>query len=359
MPAATDIRISRPADEEEDVDIAGAVALLEAAGQTTGAGASGHDADAAVDPDTDAEAELPEGDAEETGEPEADPEDGTEEVVEAAAEDGAADDEAPEFWSPDDKAAWQKVPEALRPVLRKYEQQRIAYVNEKLREAAKAREEAGRAAREATTVIEQAATWWHQHGPTLQKAVADKWAQVDWNRLAQENPSEWTRLRQQRDHEAALVQEADRRGQADIERTRERAHLALQEARAAEHRKLEAKLPQYFGPESAAATYQALGRFLHAKGIPPERINTIHEAPIVELVLAAMRFEEAQKQASTATRAAASSTVRTTPTRVAPGPASRAGNRAADSIRQVGERFRQGGGASIADAAELIRLSGL
>ena len=35
------------------------------------------------------------------------------------------------------------------------------------------------------------------------------------------------------------------------------------------------------------------------------------------------------------------------------------GSRSGEAIRQVGERFRQSGGASIADAAELIRLSGL
>ncbi len=268
-------------------------------------------------------------------------------------------DDAPEFWSADDKAAWRDVPASVRPLLAKYEQQRIAYVNEKVREAARAREAAAHAAEAAGVRAEQAVTWWEQNGPAFQKAFADKWSQVDWTKLAVDNPSEWARLRQQRDDEAQLLQDADRRSQAEMEVARQRASQAFQEARQAEHAKLAERLPQYFGADKAASTYRDIGRFLSEKGIPAERINAIHEAPIIELALAAMRFEQAQKQASAATTSAASSTARTTPTRIEPGPANRAGNRSADSVRQVGERFRQGGGASIADAAELIRLSGL
>jgi hypothetical protein len=58
---------------------------------------------------------------------------------------------------------------------------------------------------------------------------------------------------------------------------------------------------------------------------------------------------------------AGKTSARRTPTCVAPGPAgqTRAGSRDSDSIRQAGERFRKSGGNSIADVAELIRLSGL
>ena len=118
-------------------------------------------------------------------------------------------------------------------------------------------------------------------------------------------------------------------------------------------------------PEAASRTYDDVGKFLFAKGIPADRINQIHEAPIIEMALAAMRFEQAQKKASPVLRSSegtvttANTTARATPTRVAPGPASRAGNRTSDAARQVGERFRKNGGNSIADAAELIRLNGL
>lgn len=328
----------------ESLDVAGAVAMLDDADQV-------EEAERQPEPVSDAEQREP------ADEPEADDD------VETDPEPTVTDD-APEFWSAEDKAAWQDVPEGLRPMLRKYEQQRIAFVNEKSREAAQAREEAMRVAQGAIGVVEQAAAWWQQNGPAFQQAFADRWSQVDWNKLAADNPAEWTRLKQQRDHEATLLIEANRRGEAEMAVANERAERARFEARQVEHIKLAKKLPEYFGPDVAAKTYDDLGNFLFAKGIPADRINAIHEAPIIELALAAMRFEQAQKQASTVRGASSSATpaintAKTTPTRVAPGPAAHAGNRQGEAARQVGERFRKSGGASIADAAELIRLNDL
>jgi hypothetical protein len=298
----------------------------------------------------------------------ADRSDDPEHEAETAAEDEqpedrveAAEDAAPEFWSADDKAAWQDVPEHMRPVLHKYEQQRIAFVNEKTRDAAKAREEAAKFARHAGGALEQAVAWWRQNGPSMQRALANKWSQVDWNKLATENPAEWARLRQQRDNEGALMAEAVRRGHADAAVATERGRQNFLEARDGEHAKLAARMPDHFGPERARQTYDELGKFLSSKGISTGRINAIYEAPIIELALAAMRFEQAQTKASSVTGrpGTVNTAVKTTSTRVVPGPAATAGNRNADAARQAGERFRKGGGTSIADAAELIRLSGL
>jgi hypothetical protein len=352
MVAETEIAGAQPVPD--DVDLAGATALLESG---TVADGGEHAAAAAGN---EGEETRPVGD----GEPNAERDDAPDLEVESEQQ-VAADDEPPAFWSADDRAAWQAVPRTLRPVIAKYEQQRIAFVNERAREAAQAREEAGRVAQTAAGIVEQSAAWWQQNGPAFQQAFADKWAGVDWNKLAEESPAEWTRLKQQRDNEAALLLEAERRGQADVALANQRAEQALIETRRVEHAKLAARLPQYFGPDVAARTYDELGKFLFAKGIPADRINAIHEAPIIELALAAMRFEEAQKLALQSRQSRpseggdAGSTAKTTPTRVAPGPAGRTGNRTGDAARQVGERFRKSGGASIADAAELIRLSGL
>lgn len=337
-----------PESLPESVDVAGAVAMLDGAARVD-------EADREPEPVPDSE----------QGEPADEPEADAHADVEVEAEPQAAvADEAPEFWSAEDKAAWQDVPETLRPLIAKYEQQRIAFVNEKSREAAQVREEALRVAAGAVGVVEQAAAWWQQNGPAFQQAFADRWSQVDWNQLAADNPAEWARLKQQRDHEATLLIEANRRGQAEIAMANERAERALFEAREVEHAKLAKKLPEYFGPDVSAKTYDDLGNFLFAKGIPADRINAIHEAPVIELALAAMRFEQAQKQAhalrsSEGSTARSHATAKTTPTRVAPGPAFRAGNRQSEAARQVGERFRKSGGASIADAAELIRLNEL
>jgi hypothetical protein len=339
----------------ESVDVAEAVALMNDL-----ADSSEDEADETAPAGKD-EAEAP---AEDEGEDETAGE-------EAPAEDDDVPEETtaegpPAFWNAEDKAAWDAVPAELRPVLKRYEQQRVEFVNEKAREAAAVRAQANEQVQHANSVVDQAAQWWRQAGPALQQAFADKWSQVDWTALAEKNPAEWARLNQIRMDEATLLAEANRRGQHDIRAASQRAEQAFQHAKPAEHAKLAEKLPDYFGsPAAAHKTYDDLGKFLLAKGIPANRINQIHEAPIIEMALAAMRFEQAQKKASPVLRSSegtvttANTTARATPTRVAPGPATRAGNRNADAARQVGERFRRSGGNSIADAAELIRLSGL
>jgi hypothetical protein len=334
----------------ESVDVAGAVALMGDLAKDVGEEEKGErDADTAADGGDGDDAAVA-----------ADEEAGEGEEPEEVAEDEAPAEgsDAPEFWSAEDKAAWDSVPAELRPVLKKYEQQRVEFVNEKAREAATIRARAAEEVQRANTVVDQAAQWWQQAGPALQQAFADKWSQVNWTALAEKNPAEWARLNQIRMDEAAVLAEANRRGQQDVQAATARAEQAFQHAKHVEHAKLAQKLPDYFGaPETSHKTYDELGKFLLAKGIPADRINQIHEAPIIEMALNAMRFEQAQKRASTVTTA--NTTARATPTRVAPGPASRAGNRTSDAARQVGERFRKNGGNSIADAAELIRLNGL
>lgn len=302
-------------------------------------------------PEQDLGAELPDAPAEESVQDAAAGPD-SEELERVVA------DDAPDYWSAEDKAHWGDVPENLRPVLRKYEQKRAAFLHEKTREAALARDEAVQAAKAAGKVVEKAAAWWQQNGPAFRKAFSDKWSGTDWKALAEKDPEGVQRLIQQRQEEEALLAEAERRGQAEMAAAEERADQERQAARRAEHAKLAEKLPEFFGPDRARQTYDALSRFLFEKGIPADRIAQIYEAPVIELALAAMRWERAQL-ALRSSAGAKQDSAKTTPTRIAPGPAARLDNRESAPVRQVGERFRRSGGASISDAAELIRLSGL
>jgi hypothetical protein len=354
LPASSNLNSETGTAAPESVDVAEAVALMTDLGEAAEEEAEeAPPADEGAGDDAVAEGDGEEGEA-------------AKEAADEEAEAPADGSDPPEFWSAEDKAAWNAVPAELRPLLKKYEQQRVEFVNEKAREAAQVRALAAVEVQRANATVDQAAQWWQQAGPALQRAFADKWSQVNWTELAEKSPGEWARLNQIRMDEAAVLAEANRRGQDDIRAATQRAELAFQHAKRAEHAKLAHKLPDYFGsPEAAQRTYDELGKFLFAKGIPADRINQIHEAPIIEMALAAMRFEQAQKKASPVLRSSegtvttANTTARATPTRVAPGPASRAGNRTSDAARQVGERFRKNGGNSIADAAELIRLNGL
>jgi hypothetical protein len=278
-------------------------------------------------------------------------------------ESDAPDTDAPEFWSAEDKAAFSKAPPEVKAAFKKYEDQRNSHVKAKEQEAATARKEATEQVEKALGTIDQAAKWWEQAGPALNAAFADKWSKVNWTELAAQNPAEWARLNQIRMDERDLLQEANRRGAADKAVADQRAKDAHQQARLVEHNKLAAKaeLANWFGTsEKSTKTYDELGKFLVSKGIPADRINQIYEAPVIELALNAMRFEQAQKQASTATAVAPNTTsAKQAPKRVEPGPPRRGDNRQSEAIRQVSQRFRNSGGASITDAAELIRLSGL
>lgn len=272
-------------------------------------------------------------------------------------------DDAPEYWRPEEKAFWAELPERVRSVLSHYERLRVAYGQKKALQARQAHEDAAKAKKAAAAVVEQSAAWWQQNGPAFRKAFVDKWAGVDWKALAEKDPAEVQRLIAQRQEEETLLAEADRRGQADIAAAREQAEQQHQAARQAEHIKLAERLPEFFGPERARQTYDELSRFLFAKGIAADRIAAIYEAPVIELALSAMRFENAQRALRSRERGeggrAQRNPVKTTPTRIDPGPGNTPGNRNGADLREVGERFRQSGGTSIADAAELIRLSGL
>ena len=72
-------------------------------------------------------------------------------------------------------------------------------------------------------MIAQAAQWWQQTGPALQRAFANKWATVDWKALAEKDPAEYARLDQERQKEQALVADANRRQEEDTKAATERA----------------------------------------------------------------------------------------------------------------------------------------
>lgn len=277
----------------------------------------------------------------------------------------AADGEAPEFWSAEDKAAWATVPPALRPLIQKYEQKRVQFEQEKAREAAQVRKEATEQVQQATGVIEEGAKWWTANGPQFFKAFGDKWASVDWVKLADEDPARCQALRMQKEHEEGLLRQAHERGRRDIEASSKRAETAFQEAKRTEHEKVAKELPEFFGTtERATKTYAELSQYLFDGGVPAEAISRIHEAPIIKIAMKAMLYDRAKKQASTVVNRDTTTgkfTAKTAPTRVQPGPATRqgAGDRNVEQARRVGERFSKTGGADIRDMAELIRLNGL
>jgi hypothetical protein len=361
MAAATDAPVF------ESVNLTEAVAMIsEAAEEPAVLEASQEERPVASGPAAEEAAATQEGEV--TRVPAAVPSDLPSEAREAS-EGGSSEGEPPDFWDDDDKKAWAAVPAELRPVLRKYEQQRLDFVAEKTHQATEERDEAMRVAQAANATVEQTADWWRKNGQAFHQAFVDRWSRVDWKGLAEKDPAEIGRLMQQRQEEETLLAEATRRGEADVAAAQAQAAKELEEAKRVESGKLSAKLPEWFGtPQVAQRTWDDLRRFLFGKGISGDRIAGVYEAPIVEIALNAMRFEHAQalaqrvRQRMKVDGEAARSGQRpavAAPARVSPGPTNLPVDRAPDAVRQVSERFRRSGGASIADAAELIRLNDL
>lgn len=281
--------------------------------------------------------------------------DTAEQAPEGEGEQEAPEIDAPEFWSAEDKAYWAQVPAELRPVLQKYEHQRIAFANQKAEEAAKVRQEAQAEVKRLAEQQDATAKWWQEAGPALINAFQNKYAKVDWQALARDNPAEYVRLQAEAQQEAAMLQEADRRGRMEQEAMQRREVERLNEAKREAWTKMAVDFPDHFAGEKAAATTERLGKYLLSQGLPAERINAISEASVLAIATKAMLWDEAKSKAATALRrdpATGQFAAQQAPKRVAPGP-SRQGNPAGDAVRQVGERFRQSG--ELGDAAELIR----
>jgi hypothetical protein len=285
----------------------------------------------------------------------------TEDVASQGAEEADAGDEPPEFWSAERKALWSRIQDAeVRAAIKGHVDDASKAISGKMEEAAKARKEADEKAARLEAERGQSVSWWQANGPLLQQALAGKWAHFTPEyklKLAQENP--------------AALQEEQVRYEAEmgqwntlVTRQRQEAanHQKMQEARhqqerAAEHQKLAAKFPKEFGtPEVAQKTYDLYSKYLLDHGIAADRLKGIYEAPVVEIVAKAYKFDQLQAKAKAVTTPKqAAQSVSTTPRRIEPGPARNAGNQGSDAERQALERLRTTGKAQEEDLRVLFR----
>ena len=159
-----------------------------------------------------------------------------------------------------------------------------------------------RVAQRANATVEQAADWWRKNGQAFHQAFVDRWASVDWKTLAEKDPAEVGRLMQQRQEEETLLAEATRRGEADIAAAQAQAEKELGGGAARRERQARrqasrmvrhaAGRPAHLGRSAALPVRQGHRGRPHRRGV--------YEAPIVEIALNAMRFENAQALAQRA-----------------------------------------------------------
>lgn len=283
------------------------------------------------------------------------PEIGAEGEAEPPADETA--DGPPEFWSADKKALWGKVTDPeVRAAIRDHEKAISVATARKLEESAGKVRQAEESAKAAVTNQDQLALWWKQNGPAIQNAMLGPFANVDWNRLAAENPAEWARLKQEHEAHQNFVRGMAQVHQQEITKAEQRAQAQHHQERASEHGKLAAKYPKEFGPGAAEKTYAALSKYVLDQGISPDRLQGIYEVPVVEMIRKAYRYDQLQARARAVTdpRMPAAS-ASTTPKRVVPGPGAQPGNRTDEATRQAIERLRSGAKLSAEEGAAAFR----
>jgi len=266
-------------------------------------------------------------------------------VSEEAGEQPEVDnDPPPEFWSNERKAQWAKITDPdVRAAIKGHVEDANRAISGKMEEAAKTRKAAEEAARQYQANQDQLAAWWQQNGQRIGEMVQGKWAGVDWNRLSAENPAEWARLRQQYESEMTSLREMQTRHEAEVKAAEARRVQAHQQERLAEHQKLAAKYPEEFGQGKADGTYKTLSEYVLSHGISAERLSGIYEAPVVEIIQKAYKYDQIQKKAKEVTSPKPSETpARTTPTRVVPGASQRGANPIPNVIRQAEQRLMKG-----------------
>jgi hypothetical protein len=252
-------------------------------------------------------------------------------------------DEPPEFWSAEKKEIFRTLTPEAKAAVREHYEEATRSTNRKIEEAALARKAAEDAARQHQANQEQLASWWQVNGQRIGQMVAGKWAGVDWNDLAANNPGEWARLRQQYESEMGQVREMQTRHEAEVKAVEQRREVAHRQERAAEHEKLAKKFPKEFGtPEVAQKTYDSLSKFLLDRGVAPDRLSGIYEEAVVSIVKDAYDMAQIRAKAKGLTNPAQTAQpASTTPRRVTPG-AARPANQGSDTERQALERLRRG-----------------
>lgn len=274
-----------------------------------------------------------------------------------AAPDAEDSDPPPEFWSKERKAEWAKITDpAIRAAIKDHYEEANKAIGGKMEEAARARKEAETKAQQFEQERAQSVAWWQQAGPALQKAIQGKWAGVNWNEMAANNPAEYVRLKAEYDTEVGQFNELAQRQARETQAVAERAKEYHQQVRAAEHQKLAAKFPKEFGGEKAQETYNTLSKFVLEHGVSADRLEGIYEASVVEIIQKAYKYDQLQAKAKEVTTPKLNQqNAATTPKRVAPGAANRSANPEGEASRQAIHALRTKDRHSLAEVADAFR----
>jgi hypothetical protein len=225
-----------------------------------------------------------------------------------AAEDDPGDDDAdaqaqkfpaPQSWAREDHKAWNDLPSAAQKVLAKREADRD-------RAVADAATKAGRAAAEAQHLAEafkQLTAQAKEEATILAETWRANWGNVDWPRLAREDPNLYVEQKALADDEREYVLEAFRRQQAAQDRQHAAQETAARSSELVRQQYVNDQVellqelsPELCDPDKGSERCAKTTEFLLGFGFTREMLNDISAAEL-SIAYDAMRWRDAQKAA--------------------------------------------------------------
>jgi len=195
----------------------------------------------------------------------------------------------PQSWKADEKTAWAKLPPEVQAIVARREGERDRYISTRSQEMAEER----RASAEARL------TERGEYKQNLEKLLfvaapeAEKFTQIDWQRLAAENPADYVRLTAERDalrgRIASIQGEIQRIDyQSNAEREQQFGQFRQEQAQL-----LAAKLPVYADAERGPKFVRELTDYLQTQGFTPQELAAVVDHRAILLAEKAMRADRA------------------------------------------------------------------
>lgn len=241
--------------------------------------------------------DVPESDGQDLPE-DAEPEEAIGDTEEAASDE--PDDESdhriepPKSWSNEDKAVFQQLPPEAQAVITRRESERDRAFQAKTQEIAQHRH-----ALEATfgEIQQERNSYANNLEQLLAVAMpeAAQFANLDWQRLAQESPADYVRLTAERDAlrgRIGAIQGELQRVQAVAQQdyARNFAHL-----RATEAARLAEKMPDFADREKGGKFVNEMRQWLHEQGFTAQEIGQVIDHRVILVAAKAMQADRAAR----------------------------------------------------------------
>lgn len=253
---------------------------------------------------------------------------------------------APSFWKKAARDIFEQLPRDAQDVFLEQERERNEGVERAMREAADKRKSA-----EAELIATQNERQRYQQQlqtfvPALQQQLQGKWGQVDWVKLADEQPAEYVRMRAAYEADFGKLQQAQfEQHRLNEQQAKEREKSTLESAQR-EAEKLIEKRPELKDPAKQAEWAKELTAYALSAGFDQAYLNQPKNHLALLTLEKAMLYDRAQSARTAAT-------VKTVPKVQIPGAAKTKVDRAAEDRAARLKRLEQTG--DIEDARGLLR----